>query len=131
MPYKGGGAQATTKINLKASFSIADYGYQTNICNPHQSVYCTACKVYLEFAWKILAHRISYKEPCNCFCIRGSIEFFFRTNTCKVTAHYVSHGVTTGLSCSKAYFNKAPHYLTYILKLHPMKLNVLTSRYVS
>src|SRR6186713_2038967 len=89
------------------------------------------CKVDFELSWQILAYWISEKESGNCFCIRSRIKFFIRTDPCKMATHDIPDCVSTGLSCRESYLNETTHYLAYIFKLYPMKLNVLTSRNMS
>src|ERR1051325_6072796 len=84
-------------------------------------------KINFKLAWKVLTHRISDKESCNCFGIGSSIKCFFLTDTSKVAAHYIPNCVATGFSCSETYFNQASHHLAHIFQLYPVKLNVLAS----
>src|ERR671927_911321 len=114
MAYKGGSSKTSTKINFESFYIIFDCRYQSNICNSRQAVFIATGKINLELARKVLTHRISDKEPSNCFSIRRSVKCLICTNTSEMTAHYISDGISTGFSSCKAYFNQAPHYFANV-----------------
>src|SRR6476660_308470 len=120
MTYKRGRTQTSTQVNLESSRLILDFWYQTNICNSCQPMGSAASKINLELARKILAHRISYKETCNCFSIGSGVKLFVWTDACEVTAHNISDGIATSFSCRQTCRYKSSHYLTNIFQLYPM-----------
>ena len=126
---KGAGTKAAAKVDLEASNRYAILfpcrRHEPNVRDFLEPVLIAACKVDLELARKVLAHRVAQKEPCNRHRVRSRVERLVGADACKVAAHDVSHGVATGFPCCQACFYQAAHDFADVFQLHPVELYVL------